>query len=226
MNIILLGAPGSGKGTQALKISEKYNIPHISTGDILRTALKEGTPLGQKVKHYMERGDLVPDEVVNEIVKERLRKEDCQKGFILDGFPRNIRQTFALEEILLESDRNIDFVISLEVSKSSLIQRLSGRRTCQNCGKGYHIVYNPPEIEGICDSCSGILYQREDDREETVSARLSVYEKETTPLVKYYKEKGLLYPIEGEGDANTVFSRICKVTEGYENDHLEISQRD
>lgn len=220
MNSILLGAPGSGKGTQALKISEKYNIPHISTGDILRAALKEGTPLGQRVKQSMERGDLVPDEVVNEIVRERLEKKDCLMGFILDGFPRNLKQAFALEEILAELDRNIDFVISLEASKSSLILRLSGRRTCQNCGRGYYIAHNPPKNEGICDSCSGILYQREDDREETIAVRLSVYENETTPLVKYYKEKGILYPVEGEGNVDAVFSRICKVIEGHESPHF------
>jgi len=216
MNIILLGAPGSGKGTQALKISEKYDIPQISTGDILRAALKEGSPLGQKAKQYMEKGDLVPDEVVNEIIRERLGKDDCLKGFILDGFPRNLEQALALEKILAKLGKYIDFVILLEVDKASLIQRLSGRRTCRNCGKGYHIVNNPPKNEGICDSCSGILYQREDDKEETIAARLSVYEKETAPLVKYYKEKGILYAVEGQGSIDAVFSKICKVTEGYQ----------
>jgi adenylate kinase len=211
MNLILLGPPGSGKGTQAQKIAEQYHIPQISTGDILRGAVKEQTPLGVEAQGYMDQGKLVPDEVVVGIVRERLMAADCNEGFILDGFPRTLPQAEALDATLGEMKRGIDHVISVEVDNEELLRRLTGRRTCRNCGAMYHVIFNPPQKDGICDQCGGELYQRDDDQEATIRARLQVYEEQTAPLIAYYKEKGLLRPIEGVGAIEDIFQRIVKV---------------
>jgi len=214
MNIIMLGPPGAGKGTQAQRIVEKYGIPQISTGDMLRAAVAEGTELGKKAKEYMDKGQLVPDEVVIGIVKERLSKPDCERGFILDGFPRTVAQAEALDRILEEMGKRIDFVINIVVPDDEILKRLTGRRTCRKCGAMYHIIYNPPKKEGICDKCGGELYQREDDREETIKKRLEVYHSQTAPLVDYYKKKGVLVDIDGTKDINSIFEDICRVLEG------------
>ena len=211
MNLILLGPPGSGKGTQAQKIAEQYHIPQISTGDILRGAVKERTPLGVEAQGYMDRGKLVPDEVVVGIVRERLMAPDCKKGFILDGFPRTLPQAEALDATLGEMKREIDHVISIEVDNEELLRRLTGRRTCRNCGTMYHVIFNPPAKEGICNVCGGELYQRDDDREATIRARLQVYEDQTAPLIAYYNKKGLLRPIKGVGTIEEIFQNIVKV---------------
>jgi adenylate kinase len=211
MNLILLGPPGSGKGTQAQKIAEQYHIPQISTGDILRGAVKERTPLGVEAQGYMDRGKLVPDEVVVGIVRERLMAPDCKKGFILDGFPRTLPQAEALDATLGEMKREIDHVISIEVDNEELLRRLTGRRTCRNCATMYHVIFNPPAKEGICNVCGGELYQRDDDQEATIRARLQVYEDQTAPLIAYYNKKGLLRPIKGVGTIEEIFRNIVKV---------------
>jgi len=214
MNLIFLGPPGSGKGTQAKMLVDKYGIPQISTGDILREAVKEGTPLGKEAKKYMDEGKLVPDEVVVGIVRERLKEPDCTKGFILDGFPRTIPQAEALDKTLEEMGKGIDHVLSLEVDKEELVRRLSGRRTCKKCGAMYHIIFDPPKKDGICDRCGGELYQRDDDKEETIRERLRVYEEQTAPLIEYYRKKGLLRPIDGVGKIEEIFARITEAIEG------------
>lgn len=214
MNIIMLGPPGAGKGTQAQMLAEKYGIPQISTGDILRAAVAEGTELGKKAKEYMDKGQLVPDEVVIGIVKERLSKPDCEKGFILDGFPRTVAQAEALDGILKEMGKKIDYVINIVVPDEEILKRLTGRRTCKVCGAMYHIIYNPPKVEGKCDKCGGDLYQRDDDKEETIKNRLSVYHSQTAPLIDYYRKKGVLIDIDGTKDIKTIFQDICAVLEG------------
>ncbi len=214
MRLILLGAPGAGKGTQSRRLVEKYGIPQISTGDILRAAVKEGTPLGLKAKAFMDKGELVPDEVVIGIIKDRLSKADCAKGFILDGFPRTVRQADALEETLKETGQSIEYVISLDVDDDELVSRLSGRRICRDCGATYHVRYSPPEREGICDRCGGELYQRDDDREETIAERLRVYREQTSPLSDYYNDKGLLVRVDGTGSEEAIFDRIESVLSG------------
>ncbi|RMG59086.1 MAG: adenylate kinase [Deltaproteobacteria bacterium] len=206
--IVFLGPPGAGKGTQAKKIVEKFGIPQISTGDMLREAVKEGTELGKKAKEFMDAGALVPDEVVIGIVRERLAKPDCEKGFILDGFPRTIPQAEALDEVVRELGKAINYVIALEVDDSELIERLSGRRTCRSCGAMYHVKFNPPAKEGVCDKCGGELFQRDDDREETIKNRLKTYKEQTAPLIDYYRERGNFYAIEASGDIDEIFSRI------------------
>lgn len=213
MDLILLGPPGSGKGTQAQMIIERYHIPQISTGDILRAAWKEGTPLGIEAKRHMDQGNLVPDEVVVGIVRERLKASDCSGGFILDGFPRTLPQAEALGITLQEMERGIDHVISIEVNKDELIRRLTGRRTCRNCGIMYHITFDPSQREGICDKCGGELYQRDDDSEKPIRARLQVYEKQTAPLIAYYRKKGLLRSIDGVGEIKVIFQRIIDAIE-------------
>lgn len=213
MDLILLGPPGSGKGTQAQMIIERYHIPQISTGDILRAAWKEGTPLGIEAKRHMDQGNLVPDEVVVGIVRERLKASDCSGGFILDGFPRTLPQAEALDITLQEMERGIDHVISIEANKDELIRRLTGRRTCRNCGIMYHITFDPSQSEGICDKCGGELYQRDDDREKPIRARLQVYEKQTAPLIEYYRKKGLLRSIDGVGEIKVIFQRIIDAIE-------------
>ncbi len=192
MKIILLGSPGAGKGTQAKIITKALGIPHISTGDILRKAIEEKTPLGLKAKGYMDKGHLVPDDLIIGLVKERIGRKDCEEGFLLDGFPRTIPQAQALEKI-----SNIDKVINLKIVNEVAIERLSGRRTCKRCGAMYHVIYIPSRKEGICDRCGGELIIREDDRREAVSKRLEVYREETRPLVEYYRKKGLLVIIDG-----------------------------
>jgi len=211
MNLILLGAPGAGKGTQAKLIVEKYGIPQISTGDMLREAVAKGTELGKKAKEYMDRGELVPDEVVIGIVKERLKQPDCEKGFILDGFPRTLKQAEELDKMLEELGKKIDAVINVHVPEEEVVKRIVNRRTCKNCGAVYHLIYNPPKEEGKCDKCGGELYQRDDDKEETVRARYKVYKEQTEPLIEYYSKKGLLYNVDGTKSIEEVFEEIQKI---------------
>ncbi|WP_061811223.1 adenylate kinase [Rossellomorea vietnamensis] len=214
MNIVLMGLPGAGKGTQAEKIVDKYGIPHISTGDMFRSAIKEGTELGLKAKSFMDNGDLVPDEVTIGIVRERLSKEDCEKGFLLDGFPRTVAQAEALENILADLGKKMNYVININVDKDILMERLTGRRICKECGATYHLVFNPPTEEGVCDRCGGELYQRADDNEETVQNRLDVNIKQTQPLLAYYEDKGYLKNIDGQQDIHRVFDDIDELLGG------------
>ncbi|MGB8002474.1 MAG: adenylate kinase [Anaerobacillus sp.] len=214
MNIVLMGLPGAGKGTQAEKIVDKYGIPHISTGDMFRAAIKEGTELGLKAKSFMDNGDLVPDEVTIGIVGERLSKEDCEKGFLLDGFPRTVAQAEALENILADLGKKMHYVININVDKDILMERLTGRRICKECGATYHLVFNPPTEEGVCNRCGGELYQRADDNEETVQNRLDVNIKQTQPLLAYYEEKGYLKNIDGQQDIHRVFDDIDELLGG------------
>jgi adenylate kinase len=214
MDLILLGPPGSGKGTQAQKMVERYRIPQISTGDILRTAVKEKTPLGVEAKQYMDQGALVPDKVVVGIVRDRLKSADCNGGFILDGFPRTVPQAEALESTLKDMKRGIDHVVSIEMDNEQLIRRLTGRRTCRDCGAMSHLTFDPPKKEGICNKCGGELYQRDDDKEGTIRARLQVYEKQTAPLIAYYRKRGLLRTIDGVGDIEKIFREIVEAIEG------------
>lgn len=211
MNVILLGPPGAGKGTQAKRMIERYGIPQISTGDMLRAALKEGTPLGLEAKKFMDQGQLVPDSVVIGLVKERIQKGDCKKGYMLDGFPRNVSQAEALDSMLSELGQKVDDVISIEVPSGELIGRLTGRRTCRNCGAGFHIMFDPPKKDGVCDKCSGELYQRDDDNETTVKSRLEVYDKQTKPLIDYYQKQTKLRAIPGVGAMEEIFGRITAV---------------
>jgi adenylate kinase len=208
MNLVLMGLPGAGKGTQAERIVENYQIPHISTGDMFRAAIKEGTQLGLEAKSYMDKGELVPDEVTIGIVRERLSKADCEKGFLLDGFPRTVAQAEALEQMLEELNRKIDYVINIDVDQSILMERLTGRRICKDCGATYHLVFNPPAKEGVCDKCGGELYQRADDNSETVANRLEVNVKQSKPLLDFYEAKGYLRNINGNQDINDVFEDI------------------
>jgi adenylate kinase len=211
MNIILLGPPGAGKGTQAKMLIDEYQIPQISTGDILRAAVKEGTPLGKEAKSFMDKGDLVPDSVVIGIVEERIQEPDCTKGYMLDGFPRTVPQAEALDGMLGKLSAEIDHVVSIEVANDELVKRLTGRRTCRECGAGYHVMFDPPKVEGVCDKCGGELYQRDDDNEETVRSRLNVYESQTLPLIDYYKVQGKIRPIDGVGEIKEIFGRITSV---------------
>jgi len=208
MKIVLLGPPGAGKGTQAAKIITMYNVPHISTGDIFRKNLKEGTPLGIKAKEFMERGLLVPDELVVDLVNDRLLADDCKDGFMLDGFPRTVFQGEALELELSKKKIALTAVVNINVDSDLLLKRLTGRRICKSCGATYHIYFNKPKSEGLCDKCGGELYQREDDKEATVKKRLEVYEEQTQPLIDYYNKKGLLVNIDGEGEMDKVFNDI------------------
>ena len=220
MRIILLGAPGAGKGTQAKKMIEKYGFIQISTGDILRKAVADGTPLGKEAKVYMEKGELVPDSVVIGLVKGRLSQDDCKKGFILDGFPRNISQAKSLDKVLQEINMPLQLVLSIDVDMDVLMKRLTGRRTCRQCGQMYNIYYNPPKKEGICDKCEGQLYQREDDKEETIRKRLEVYEAQTAPLIEYYEKTGILKRISGVGNIDDIFANICAVVEKIKKDEV------
>ncbi len=208
MDFILLGPPGAGKGTQAKLMIDKWNIPQVSTGDILRTAVREGTALGIEAKGFMDSGELVPDRVVIGIIAERLREEDAAEGFILDGFPRTIPQAEALQEILDDLGRNIDHVISIEVDDEELVTRLTGRRMCKGCGESFHVVFNPSDKEGVCDRCSGELYQRDDDKEQTIRQRLAVYSDQTQPLIAFYEKQGKLRRIDGTGSIEEIFSRV------------------
>lgn len=219
MNLVLFGPPGAGKGTQAKFIVDSFNIPQISTGDMLRVAVKEQTPLGLIAKQIMVSGGLVPDEVVLGIVRERLVRSDCDSGFVLDGFPRTIPQADALVSILSGLNKQIDHVISLDLDNAEIIQRLSGRRTCPSCGKGYHIVNDPPRFEGKCDSCHAELIQRDDDKEDTVKNRLSVYDQQTAPLKAYYEQSGLLRHIDGSGLIQDIQRQVKEVLGGQSGDH-------
>ncbi|MDO4168720.1 MAG: adenylate kinase [Lachnospiraceae bacterium] len=209
MKIIMLGAPGAGKGTQAKMISEKYGIPHISTGDIFRANIKNGTELGKKAKSYMDQGLLVPDELVVDLVVDRVGQDDCAKGYILDGFPRTIPQAEALDAALGED--KIDYAIDIEVPDDNIVTRMSGRRACVGCGATYHIVYNPTKEEGVCDACGEKLILRDDDKPETVQKRLGVYHEQTQPLIDYYKKAGSLVEMDGTVDINVVFDNIVKM---------------
>lgn len=212
MNIILMGLPGAGKGTQAAIIVEKLHIPHISTGDMFRAAVKEETPLGVEAKSYMDQGALVPDRVTIGIVRDRLGKDDCESGFLLDGFPRTVPQAEALDELLSDLDKEIDHVIYIEVPQEELLSRLTGRRICSNCGTTFHLQFAPPKIEGVCDRCGGSLYQREDDQEETVAKRLQINQEQTEHLIRYYTKKEKLVRVDGEQPieqvTETIFSNI------------------
>lgn len=215
--LIMLGPPGAGKGTQAEKICKKFDLPSpLSTGDILREAVRKNTPLGLEAKKYMEKGELVPDDVVIGIVREKLSENIYQKGFLLDGFPRTVAQAEALDKIVREKDwEDSLIVVLLKVDEEKVVERITGRRVCEKCGANYHIKFNPPEEEGICDQCGGNLYQRKDDSEETVRNRLRVYNDSTAPLVEYYKKRGVLEEVEGTGDIEEVFERISRtIAEG------------
>lgn len=203
-----MGLPGAGKGTQAEKINEKYNIPHISTGDMFRLAIKEGTDLGKKAKKFMDQGDLVPDEVTIGIVQERLSKSDCDNGFLLDGFPRTIAQAEALHNLLADMKESIDYVLHVDVPEDKLVERLTGRRVCPTCGTTYHVMYNPPQTEGLCDKDNSTLIQREDDSPETVQNRLAVNIKQAQPLIDFYEDKGSLVAVNGDQDIDLVFADI------------------
>ena len=209
MNLILLGPPGAGKGTQAAKIIEKYNIPHISTGDIFRENIKNGTELGKKAQEYMNAGQLVPDELVVEIATDRLTKDDCKDGFLLDGFPRTVFQAEKLDEFLASKGRKIEHVLNIEVGRDDLMARLTGRRVCKSCGASFHVVNIPPKQEGICDNCGSELVQRADDNEETASNRIEVYNRETKPLIDYYEKAGNIVNIDGGKAAEEVFAAIA-----------------
>ncbi|HHX14442.1 MAG TPA: adenylate kinase [Clostridiales bacterium] len=209
LKLVLLGPPGAGKGTQAVTISEKYKIPHISTGDIFRKNVKEGTPLGQKAKNYMDKGELVPDELVVELVKDRLNGSDTQDGFLLDGFPRTVYQAEELDKFLAGRNQKLDKVIDIQVEQAVIMERMSGRRVCRNCGAPYHVKYHPPKQDSVCDLCGGEVYQRADDSEATVLNRLSVYDKQTSPLLDYYEKSGNIVHIEGVGGPEAVFDKIA-----------------
>ncbi|MFV1956264.1 MAG: adenylate kinase [bacterium] len=209
MDIILLGPPGAGKGTQARMMIEKWRVPQISTGDILRAAVREGTQLGLEAKSFMDKGELVPDSVVIGIIEERITEPDAVGGFILDGFPRTVVQAEALEKILTDNGRKIDHIISIEVDDEELVTRLTGRRMCKSCGESYHVVFNQPSLENVCDACGGELYQRNDDKEETIRQRLEVYHEQTSPLIEYYRGRGGLREVDGTGSISDIFSQIA-----------------
>ena len=215
LNIVLLGAPGSGKGTQAERIAPAFALPHISTGDILRGAVKAGTELGRTAKRFMDSGELVPDEVVIGIIRERLSEPDTTAGFMLDGFPRTLEQATALDEMLADAGRALRFVLLIDVPEEELVQRLAGRRACRSCGRGYNVVFDPPRVEGVCDACGGELFQRDDDNEDTVRNRLTVYRRQTEPLVGYYRDKGILATVYGGGRTpDQVFADVEKLLAG------------
>lgn len=214
MNILFMGPPGAGKGTQAEAIVNQFGIPHISTGDAFRLAIKQGTPVGLKAKEYMDQGLLVPDDVTVGIVRERLQQSDCEKGFLLDGFPRTLSQAESLEELLGDLGKQLDHVINLKVDRNKLLARLTGRRLCKACGATYHVIFNPPVQEGVCDKCGGELYQRSDDNEESVGTRLDEYINKTAPLLKFYEDKGLLRQVDGEQEIGAVSEEIVSILRG------------
>lgn len=211
MKIIMLGAPGAGKGTQAKMIAEKYGIPHISTGDIFRANIKNGTELGKKAKTYMDAGQLVPDELTLDLIMDRFKNDDCKNGYVLDGFPRTIPQAEALAEALKAEGEKIDYAIDVDVPDENIVRRMGGRRACVNCGATYHIVYKPTEVEGKCDKCGNDLIVRDDDKPETVQSRLEVYHKQTQPLIDYYKGQDVLKSVDGTADMNDVFDAIVEI---------------
>lgn len=211
MKIIMLGAPGAGKGTQAKMIADKYGVPHVSTGDIFRANIKEGTELGKEAKSYMDQGLLVPDELTVKILLDRVAKEDCMNGYVLDGFPRTIPQAEVLEKALAELGDNIDYAIDVDVPDENIVNRMSGRRACTECGATYHIVHIRPKTEGVCDKCGKELVLRDDDKPETVGRRLSVYHEQTQPLIDFYSKKGILKTIDGTADMRDVFAAIIQI---------------
>ncbi|EPY2276841.1 adenylate kinase [Clostridium sporogenes] len=211
MRVILLGPPGAGKGTQAKLISEKFSIPHISTGDIFRANIKEKTPLGIEAKRYIDNGQLVPDEVTIGIVKDRLTKDDCDNGFLLDGFPRTVAQAEALDEFLKGINKDLDVALLIKMPEEFILERMTGRRVCTSCGASYHIRFNPPKIEGKCDICDNELIQRKDDTEATVKERLEVYSKQTYPLINYYKDNGIISEVNGTESIDEVFGNISNI---------------
>lgn len=211
MKIIMLGAPGAGKGTQAKRIADKYHVPHISTGDIFRANIKNGTELGNKAKTYMDQGLLVPDDLVVDLVVDRLKQEDCKKGYVLDGFPRTIPQAEALDAALGVIGDKMDYAINVEVPDENIIKRMAGRRACLSCGATYHLEHIPTKVEGICDACQSELVLREDDKPETVKKRLDVYHEQTQPLIEYYTKKGTLAEVDGTTDMAIVFNDIMKI---------------
>lgn len=208
MNIILFGAPGAGKGTQAVELVKKYKLTHISTGEMFRNAIANKTAMGNLANSYISKGELVPDEVTVGLVKERLAQEDCKNGFILDGFPRTLPQAECLDKICKELNIKIDYVIDIEVETDELIARLSGRRVCKSCGASYHVMFNKPKVENVCDICNGELYTRKDDNKDSVAVRLQTYQAQTTPLINYYKNQGILLEINGQQEINDVFKEI------------------
>lgn len=211
MKIIMLGAPGAGKGSQASRIAKEYQLPHISTGDIFRANLKEETELGKRAKSFMDKGELVPDDITIAMLLDRIHKEDCKNGYILDGFPRTIPQAEALKEALAKKDEKIDLALDVEASDELIIKRMAGRRTCPVCGAIYHIVTLPPKNEGICDRCGADLIQRKDDNEETVKNRLKIYHEVTEPLISYYKKEGILEEIDGAEELDKVFEKVKRI---------------
>ena len=211
MKIIMLGAPGAGKGSQASRIAKEYQLPHISTGDIFRANLKEETELGKRAKSFMDKGELVPDDITIAMLLERIHKEDCKNGYILDGFPRTIPQAEALKEALAKKDEKIDLALDVEASDELIIKRMAGRRTCPACGAIYHIVTLPPKTDGICDRCGADLIQRKDDNEETVKNRLKIYHEVTEPLISYYKKEGILEEIDGAEELDKVFEKVKRI---------------
>lgn len=208
MKLVFLGPPGAGKGTQSERICKDYNIVQLSTGDILRSNRKMGTELGKKAQSYMDAGNLVPDKIIIDMIKEELKKPELENGYILDGFPRTVPQAVALDELLKSMNDKLDLTLVLEVPNEELIKRLSARRTCRQCGKTYHLIYNPPANEGICDVCGGELYQRDDDKEEAILNRLKVYENQTKPLIEYYEKQGLAKKVDGIGSIDEIYQRI------------------
>ena len=211
MKIIMLGAPGAGKGTQAKQIADKYSIPHISTGDIFRANIKNGTELGKKAKQYMDQGALVPDELTCDLVMDRIQQDDCKNGFVLDGFPRTIPQAEALDAALGKINEKMDYAIDVDVPDENIVNRMSGRRACLNCGATYHLISIPPKVEGICDRCGSEIVLREDDKPETVQKRLKVYHKQTQPLIDYYKNQGILKSVDGTQPMDEVFKAIVTI---------------
>lgn len=211
MKIIMLGAPGAGKGTQAKQIADKYSIPHISTGDIFRANIKNGTELGKKAKQYMDQGALVPDELTCDLVMDRMQQDDCKNGFVLDGFPRTIPQAEALDAALGKINEKMDYAIDVDVPDENIVNRMSGRRACLNCGATYHLISIPPKVEGICDRCGSEIVLREDDKPETVQKRLKVYHEQTQPLIEYYSGKGVLKEVDGTQPMDDVFAAIVKI---------------
>jgi adenylate kinase len=211
VRMILVGPPGCGKGTQAQMLQQRYKIPQLSMGDMLRAAVREGTEVGAKAKGYMDQGKLVPDQTIVDVMRERVQKPDCENGYILDGFPRTLKQAEALEKLLEEMKRPLTATVAIAVPDDEVVRRLSGRRQCKSCGVGYHVEFKPSKAEGICDSCGGELYQRDDDNEATILSRLKVYYDQTSPLLDYYRERGLLEEVNGVGSINMIFGAICSL---------------
>ncbi len=215
MKLVFLGPPGAGKGTQSERIRSDFGVVQLSTGDILRANKKAGTELGKKAQKYMDAGELVPDDLIIEMIKEELKKPELAKGYILDGFPRTVPQAEALDKLLADMGQKLDVVLVLEVPNEELIERLTARRVCKKCGKSYHLKFNPPKTEGVCDVCGGELYQRDDDKEEAIRNRLKVYEKQTSPLTEYYEKQNLAKKIDGLGDIDAIYERIKEVLKQY-----------